>query len=127
MAVDAVRVVPGQFFLASDEIEEGMEFAVRDTIYRIVEPPCLTGYKYGWAKVQVLNGKHEGTEFDAELACRRRGELVRLLPRAVRVHAHHGGLNGGRGSAGLDLLIRCDPLPDNLTEDQFATAVRARL
>jgi hypothetical protein len=67
MAVDAVRVAPGQFFLASETIEEGMEFAVRDTLYRIVEPPRLTGYKYGWAKVRVLNGKHKGTEFNAEL------------------------------------------------------------
>lgn len=64
--IEAVRAKPGEYFLATDKVEVGLQFRVRDTVYKVTGEPRRWGP--GWmAKVQILEGLRPGIEFQAML------------------------------------------------------------
>jgi hypothetical protein len=64
--IEAVRAGPGEYFLATESVQLGLQFRVRDTVYEVAGEPRRWGA--GWmAPVRVIEGPRPGGEFQAML------------------------------------------------------------
>jgi hypothetical protein len=69
--IPAVRVKPGEYFLAAETVHVGDRFAYEDSLYEVVGKPLRVGP--GWmALVRVVEGLRPGSEFNAMLRTGRR-------------------------------------------------------
>ncbi|HEY3006049.1 MAG TPA: hypothetical protein VGJ44_27120 [Kribbellaceae bacterium] len=65
--VEAIRVRPGEFLLATERIELGLEFTVAGSVYRVVDEPVSAGFRTAFAQVRIIEGLAAGREFRAYL------------------------------------------------------------
>ncbi len=64
--VPAVRSKPGEYFLAAEHVEVGLQFQVPGALYEVTGEPRKWGI--GWvAMVTVIEGLKPGIEFQAML------------------------------------------------------------
>lgn len=64
--IPAVRVKPGEYFLAAETVHVGDRFAYEGSVYQVVGKPLRVGP--GWmAPVRVIEGLKPGAEFNAML------------------------------------------------------------
>jgi len=67
VAIEAVRVAPGDFFLASEQVAVGLEFSTGDTTYRVVGEPVHVGPGAVLARVELVDGPAAGHRLNAYL------------------------------------------------------------
>jgi hypothetical protein len=71
--VEALRSKPGEFFLAAEQVHEGLRFRVHGAMYEVVSEPTKWGI--GWsATVRVVEGLRPGSQFRALLFTGKRVE-----------------------------------------------------
>lgn len=64
--IPAVRVKPGEYFLAAEKITVGDRFQYRDSVYEVVGEPHRWGD--GWMTlVEIVEGYKPGARFNAML------------------------------------------------------------
>ena len=54
--VEAVRAGVGDFFLAAEEVHEGMRFSVADLVYEVASKPLIVGTGRWLAQVRKIDG-----------------------------------------------------------------------
>lgn len=64
--IPAVRVKPGEYFLAAESVAEGDRFEFQGAVYEVVSEPRKWGIAWV-AMVRVIEGLRPGSEFRAML------------------------------------------------------------
>ncbi|WP_132190138.1 MULTISPECIES: hypothetical protein [Kribbella] len=64
--IPAVRVKPGEYFLAAEHVEVGLQFRYGDAVYEVMSEPKRWGAAWT-ATIRQIEGRRPGIEFRAIL------------------------------------------------------------